>query len=110
MIRIYTTRTLDDTIKFVKKHQGEQGYILTANTDGNCDTMYATLYDCGEDPSCLREFQIKAVRVKDDSLEFALDNPEEGPFEWISIYADDVQLVATLYAIANAIEQYVEED
>ncbi len=110
MIRIHTTETLLETTRFIKKHQGEQGYILTTNPHGECDTIYATLYDCGEDPSYLREFKIMAVREKHATIEFALDVPTDGPFEWIPIFADDVQLTATIYAIANAIEQYVEED
>ena len=104
---------LAEVVDYVKKNQGKQGYILTDDGTGRLDTIWATVYDDGPDPTSLTEFPIHAIRVvRDKCLEFLCAGLEfvNSPSYWVSINSYDVQFPATLFSIAESIEQYKTED
>ena len=108
---------------YIKNHQGSKGYIDTQNE--SCDFIYAVVYeDVCSRYDTMYEARVKAVRVAHDQIEiiYELDSPtcrivwSDDDFknakddEWECIYwSDVVHFIPTLFSIAEAIEEYVED-
>lgn len=114
----------DAVTDFVKKHQGERGYILTDDVlSDNNDTIWCFLYD--ETNFEAIEAQVKAVRVdRKGNLQAMCDDSkvtytEESVTEpvparenlfgvWRNVWDDDnLYRIPTLFALAQTISQYV---
>ena len=113
-----------DVVAFVKKHQGEKGYI---NTDPcpkdniHLDTIYAFVYD--EVSGCGTEEIVFGVRVTaNNDLEVITrpwmrtyhNNPTEEEYadnnNWFDVkWGDRVYYIHTIFAIAELIKEYTEE-
>lgn len=106
---------------FIKKHQGDKGYILTDN-DGN-DTIWGLIYD--ESDRHAVEVQVKAVRVTrhgdievivdyDDSVVYDDDSVAEADKAdtiygaWLDLkYDDNLYYIHTIYSLADSIQEYI---
>lgn len=99
---------------FVKENQGDKGFICTE--DNRCDTIWAYVYD--DTLTSIHEFQIKAVRVKDNRLEVLYDISQiyyedemvriQSEDEWYDVQCADLILyVPTIFNIAECIQEYV---
>ena len=104
---------------FVKKHQGEKGFIKT--TDQHNDTINVIFYDGGQD--CATERRMLAIRWNEDcsDLEILTDfwnldvDPQTDNSDkvnkshfWHSLKSSDIiYYIPTIYSIAESIEQYV---
>ena len=113
----------EDVVNFVKKYQGERGYIDTQNDEN--DTIFCFVY---EDFSGQGEERIVyGVRVKDDDLEICYEpfmrtyrvvyndevfkgecEDKDANADWQSVRWSDVYFVPTLFSIAESIWEYVE--
>ena len=107
---------LRSIIAYVKKYQGEKGFILTDRDDK--DAFYDIEFS-PEDNS-VNEFQIKAVRVIGNSLEILTDvnqvrydeqsirDADESDWESVED-SDTIYFKPTLFNIAENIRNYVDE-
>ena len=107
---------LRSIIAYVKKYQGEKGFILTDKDDK--DAFYDIEFS-PEDNS-VNEFQIKAVRVIGNSLEILTDvnqvrydeqsvrDADESDWESVED-SDTIYFKPTLFNIAENIRNYVDE-
>lgn len=99
---------------FVSEHQGEKGFILTE--DAKADVINDIEFNF--DDTQVREFQVKAVRVKNNDLqvltdvynctydEDAVSTADEN--QWMSVQYDDrVYFIPTIFNIAENIEEYI---
>ena len=107
---------LRSVIAYVKKYQGEKGFILTDRDDKDA------FYDIESSPedNSANEFQIKAVRVIGNSLEILTDvnqvrydeqfvRDADEP-DWESVEdSDTIYFKPTLFNIAENIRNYVDE-
>ena len=107
---------LRSIIAYVKKYQGEKGFILTDRDDKDA------FYDIEFSPedNTVNEFQIKAVRVIGNSLEILTDvnqvrydeqsirDADESDWESVED-SDTVYFKPTLFNIAENIRNYVDE-
>ena len=107
---------LRSVIAYVKKNQGEKGFILTDRKDKD------PFYDIEYSPELNRvnEFQIKAVRVIGNSLEILTDvnqvrydeqsvrDADESDWESVED-SDTIYFKPTLFNIAENIRNYVDE-
>ncbi len=107
---------LKSIIAYVKKYQGEKGFILTDRKDK--DAFYDIEY-FPEDGS-IHEYQIKAVRVKGKNLEILTDVNQfkydenavkaADDSDWEPIEdSDTVYFKPTLFNIAENIRNYIDE-
>lgn len=112
--------------EYVKKHQGEKGFILTDNSQ--YDTIWAIAFDEGHNTAW--EPEVKAVRVdKHNNLQVIVDNSSiayddnavmeaKGPEEadsyigsWDDVqYSDYIYFIPTIFNIAESIREYVNEE
>ena len=116
--------TYNELRKYIKKHQGEKGYILTESTVEDHDVIYALLYS--DDYYNVSEPEVKAVRVKENIIEVILDygciydeetvakaetEKKEGTIGvWLDLRWDDyVMYPQTLLNIAEHIREYTGE-
>lgn len=107
---------LRSIIAYVKKYQGEKGFILTDKDDK--DAFYDIEFS-PEDNS-VNEFQIKAVRVIGNNLEILTDvnqvrydeqsvrDADESDWESVED-SDTIYFKPTLFNIAENIRNYVDE-
>jgi hypothetical protein len=107
---------LRSIIAYVKKYQGEKGFILTDRDDK--DAFYDIEFS-PEDNS-VNEFQIKAVRVIGNNLEILTDvnqvrydeqsirDADESDWESVED-SDTIYFKPTLFNIAENIRNYVDE-
>ena len=107
---------LRSIIAYVKKYQGEKGFILTDRDDKDA------FYDIEFSPedNTVNEFQIKAVRVIGNSLEILTDvnqvrydeqsvrDADESDWESVED-SDTIYFKPTLFNIAENIRNYVDE-
>ena len=99
---------------FVKENQGDKGFICTDNSE--CDTIWCIVYDF--DYFEIREYAVKVIRVKNNTLEIIYDPPmihyddesiaELSDDEWFELkYSDSIYYIPTLFNIAENIQAYV---
>ena len=103
---------------YVKKHQGEKGFILTDNPD--CDTIWTIVFDDYDYDA--KEYEVKAIRVNEyNSLQIIYD-PSSVKYDessvcdmmednevWYDVQYDDyVYFIPTIFNIAESIQEYVE--
>lgn len=99
---------------YVLCHQGANGFILTDNSE--CDTMWTIVYDMEYYEA--HEYEIKAVRVKNKTLEILFD-PSSVTYtedsvknfdddDWHPVMFDDVvYYIPTIFSLAECIQEYV---
>lgn len=116
-IRIPDLTDLYESVKtFVLEHQEPAGFIYTQNSD--CDTIWTMVWD-GSDCE-YTEYEVKALRVKNNSLECIYDRPYldwskqaiacADDDTWYNVrYDDSIFFLPTIFSIAENIEQYVDE-
>ena len=106
-------------VEFVKRHQGEKGYIDTQ--DDSFDTIYTIVYE--EEEGKAVEKRVHGVRwnekaldleiVYDDIMRTYVITYSEEDFKkeenWHSVKWSDVYYIHTIFSIAENIEEYVEE-
>ena len=117
-------------VEFVKEHQGEKGYIDTQ--DDGADTIYTFVYEdfssqgeerivygvrveTGEDGAedlqiCFEPFMHTYKVIYDDNTFRGLNEDPDANAVWYSVRWSDVYYVPTIFSIAEAIEEYVEEE
>jgi len=99
---------------FVKEHQGDKGFICT--DDNRCDTIWCIVYS--EISGTAYEYEVKAVRVKHNTLQVVYDTPgiiydgdavmRMSDEEWYDVQFDDnVYFIPTIFNIAENIQEYV---
>lgn len=113
----------EDVRDFVKKHQGEKGYIITDSDDWKKEPMNGLIYDDIEERNI--DAQVKAIRVDPDFgevqviLDYDFDKKyddemvsnaevDEGNYgNWLDLKnCMNLQYVRTLFSIAENIEEY----
>ena len=110
------------TIEYVKAHQGEKGFIDTQVNKGN-DKIYGISYNFDE--GFATEQYVYGVRVRnedgEDDLQVLLepiclntvtvyqDEDFQDDMKWESIRYSDVYYIHTLLAVAESIDEYVDE-
>ena len=111
------TPLYNEVVEYVKKHQGDKGYI-DCQPSLNGDIIYGLIYDdfCG---SGLEKY-VYGVRVVDDDVEIILEDIMRTYLEkytdedfkesdkWQSLRWGDVYYIPTLFNIAENIEEYGE--
>lgn len=101
---------------FVLEHQEPAGFLYTQNSE--CDTIWVMVYE--DYDFTYLEFEIKALRVKNNSLECIYDRPyldwskeaiaNAPDEEWHDVRWDDfIYFIPTIFNIAENIEEYVKE-
>ena len=107
---------LKSVIVYVKKYQGEKGFILTDRDDK--DAFYDIEFSLEDNRA--NEFQIKAVRVIGNNLEILTDvnqvrydeqsvrDADESDWESVED-SDTIYFKPTLFNIAENIQNYVDE-
>ena len=111
-----------DVVNFVKKHQGEKGYI-DCQPSLNGDIIYCFVYD--DFSAQGEERMVYGVRVEDGDLQicfeqymrtyqvvyddatFKGENEEDANAEWMSVKWSDVYYIPTIFSIAESIWEYV---
>lgn len=99
---------------FVKENQGDKGFICT--DDEKCDTIWTIVYSDMYATSF--EYEVKAVRVKNEDLEIIYDYPgiiyedeeirNRDEDDWSSVQYDDfVYYIPTIFNLAENIQEYV---
>ena len=111
----------EETVAFVKEHQGEKGYI-DCQPEIGWDIIYAVMYDDWYGGGV--EKYVYAVRVVDEDLEVLVEpivigarvvyqpedfTSEQAEEKWQSVRWGDVYYCHTLISIAESIDEYVEE-
>lgn len=110
------TPLYNEVVEYVKKHQGEKGYI-DCQPSLNCDIIYGIIYD--EFSGAGIEKYVYGVRVNENDLEVLLVDITRTYLEtyadedfnngtWESVRWSDVYYVPTLFNIAENIEEYGE--
>lgn len=101
--------------EFVKEHQGEKGYILTDNEEN--DTIWTFVYN--DMMNSVSEFEVKAVRVKNNMLQILYDDSytkykeddisDSDEYDWSNDiqYDDCVYYIQTIFSLAESIQEYV---
>lgn len=99
---------------FVKRYQGEDGFILTENK--KCDPIYVIEFNFAD--NTVDEYHLKAARVEGGRIQILTDlfnvtydmdavktNTEDS---WMDIHGDpSVDYVSTIFRMAESIAQYV---
>lgn len=113
-------KLFDKVKEFVKANQGEKGYIDCQPSIGS-DIIYGMMFD--DFSGFGVEQYVYAVRVVNDDIEILLEpimrtwrtiyQPEDftssdNEDKWFSLKCSDVYYVATLFNIAEFIEEYVD--
>lgn len=99
---------------FIRENQGDKGFICTE--DNRCDTIWTYVYN--DTLTSIYEYQVKAVRVKNNRLEVLYDLSQifyedemvkiQSEDEWYDVqYADLILYVPTIFNIAECIQEYV---
>ena len=114
-MRIPDLSTMYEAVRdFVMEHQGDKGFICTEDNGG--DTIWTYVYD--DTLSSIHEFQIKAIRVKNNRIEILYDLSQiyyedemvkiQSEDEWYDVqYADLILYVQTIFNIAECVQEYV---
>lgn len=100
----------------VLKAQGSDGFMMVDNDE--YDTIWLLLFEDYEQE--YREYQIKALRVKDDRLECIYDSPEArwnaehvtsaDDKQWCNVRNDDyIYFVPTIFNIAENLPDYLDQ-
>ena len=101
----------------VLKAQGDDGFLMT--DDDSCDTIWAMIFEDVDEE--YREFQIKALRVKNDTLECLCDLPlvqwtvedvaNADDEQWHSVSYDDyLFFLPTIFSIAENLPDYLPDE
>jgi len=100
---------------FVKEHQGDKGFICT--DDSTCDTIWCVVRDLVYFE--IYEYEVKAIRVKDNNLEILYDDASTRYDEkscgdmmddncWFDVRLHDcIDYIPTIFNIAENIQEYV---
>ncbi len=104
------------TVDFVGEHQGEDGYIDTQ--DDGMDTIYSIEYY--DTDFHAHEMRVHGVRVRNGELQILSDTDTTGltkieyeredfmtDNDWQSVRYSNIDYVATLFSIAESIDQYI---